>query len=306
VAVFLALFLKLLPLYVLIGLGFFAGRKFRIPRDAVAFLLIYIIAPIVVFEGVRTVSLRGDTLVLPLVFLLLCSVLCGVFYLAASFFWRDATKNLAAFASADGNSGYFGIPAAIALFSPSILGVIVLGSLGFLLFESTVGFFVLAKGNFTFRQSIEKVLRLPLLPAFVLGLLANVFHVGLPAGFDAAMTDVRGAYTVLGMMMIGLGLTGLPRRSMDLKLIGFTSVAKFVCWPLLMVGILLLDAHVLHFFSTESRHAMMLLSMIPLAVNTVALSIIVKVHPDKAAFTVLVSTIVALFYIPLVSAVLFP
>ncbi len=304
-AVFLALLLKLLPLYILIALGYVSGRYLRVQRDSVAFLLLYAVAPIVVFEGARTVALRADTLALPFFFLVLCSALCAIFYIVASFFWKDATRNLAAFASADGNTGYFGIPAALALFSPSILGVVVLGSMGFLLFESTFGFFILARGKFSLRQSMGKVLRLPLLYAFLIGLAANLIHLSLLSGFQAAMIDVRGAYTVLGMMTIGLGLSGLERSSVDLSLVVFTCIAKFVCWPLLMAGIIAIDTHFLHFFSVDVHHVMMLLAVVPLAVNTVALSAIVRAQPGKAAFAVLVSTVVALFFIPFVSTFVF-
>lgn len=297
-AIFVVLLLKLLPLYVFIALGYLAGVFLHVQRDSVAFLLLYILSPIVVFEGARTVSLQGETLVLPLFFFLFCSILCLLFYALSSFVWRDGTRNLAAFASADGNTGYFGIPVALALFSPSILGVVVLGSIGFVLYESTLGFFVLARGNCSLRETLRKVLGLPLLYAFAVGILCNVLHIGLPETITTVMLDVRGAYAILGMLVIGLGLAGLGRSSVDLRLVGFTSVAKFVMWPLLMIGVLSFDGHVLHFFSTDSRHVMLLLSIVPLAVNTVALSSVARSHPEKAALAVLCSTLLSLVVIP--------
>ncbi len=297
---------KLVWLYLLILLGWVAGTVVRVHREPIANLLLYILSPIVVFEGASTVSLTAANLSLPFFFLCLCSILCGIFFLAAKPLWRDGTRNLAAFASADGNTGYFGIPVALVLLGRESLGLIVLGSLGFLLYESTVGFFVLARGNFSVAESLRKLLRLPLLYAFVAGLLFQWFHLSLPGGASGILESARGAYSVLGMMVIGLGLTGLTLTAVDMRLLLFTGVAKFFIWPLVLLGFLQVDTVFLHVFSPEAHRVMLLLSAVPLAVNTVILSTVLQVQPRKAAVAVLVSTLLALLVIPLIALWFFP
>jgi predicted permease len=100
------------------------------------------------------------------------------------------------------------------------------------------------------------------------------------------------------MMMIGLGLAGRTLAETDVRLLGFTTVAKFVVWPLTMVCILAIDASVTRFYGHDVWPVMLLLSMVPLAANTVAFSNLVNVHPGKAAVAVLTSTLVALVAIP--------
>lgn len=304
-AIFVVLLGKIVWLYILIALGWVAGAFVDVRREPVANLLLYVISPIVVFEGASTVPLSAATLSLPLFFLLLCSVLCGVFFIAAKPFFRDGTRNLAAFASADGNTGYFGIPVALALLGDRFLGFIVLGSLGFLLYESTVGFYVLARGNFSMRESLRKLLRLPLLYAFVAGLLFQFLHLALPEGAPAILTNVRGAYSVLGMMVIGLGLTGLDLSAIDGRLLTFTSIAKFLVWPLVVIGLVRFDSTYLHFFTEDIHKAMLLLSVVPLAVNTVIFSTALDVQPRKAAVAVFLSTLLALVVIPVVAVLYF-
>jgi predicted permease len=55
-------------------------------------------------------------------------------------FGKDSTKNILAFAAGTGNTGYFGIPAATALFGDAALSPVVLCILGVILYEHSVGF----------------------------------------------------------------------------------------------------------------------------------------------------------------------
>jgi predicted permease len=43
---------------------------------------------------------------------------------------------------------------------------------------------------------------------------------------------------------------------------------------------------------------LLVLSIVPIASNTVAFATKLRAHPEKAAFTVMLSTLVALVYIP--------
>ena len=304
--VFLALVGKLLPLYALIALGWIAGTVLKVQRDSVAFLLIYILLPIVIFDGVMTVNLSAATLSLPIFFWILCSVLCFVGYGIAGLFWKDATRNLAAFAAANGNTGYFGLPVALTLFGQKALGPLVLGSMGFLLYENTVGFFILSRSHFTAKESISKIVRMPAIYALLFALLLRSASIGVPPVFQDVILNVRGAYSVLGMMMIGIALAGRSFGEVDGKLLAFTQVGKFIIWPLTVFGLLWIDGQTLHLYADPLvRSVMLLLSMVPLAANTVAFSSMLRAHPGKAAVAVLFSTLIALFVIPLLSSFVF-
>ena len=298
---FFILLQKLFPLYILIALGYVAGVFFRVKRDPVAFLLLYILSPLVVMDGAMTVTLNRGTLSLPLLFLIICSTLCWIFFSIGSCVWKrgDSMRNLAAFASANGNTGYFGIPVALALFPKDILGIVVLSSFGFVLYECTTGFFLLARGNYSYRESVVKLIKLPLLYAFVLGLAVNAVGFTPPALLVTALDGVRSAYSIFGMMLIGIALARQSRSAFDGRLLVFTTIAKCVIWPALMLMLIGIDRHFLHVFG-EDVHGV-LMGMVPLAVNTVVYSSALKVHPEKASVAVMVSTLIALPFIPLLS-----
>ena len=79
-----------------------------------------------------------------------------------------------AYSASSGNTGYFGLPVALMLFGDAVFAPYVMAMFGMTLFENTVGFFVVAKGADTFKDSALKVLKVPTLYAFIAGLLLMV------------------------------------------------------------------------------------------------------------------------------------
>src|SRR5437762_2581315 len=157
--IFFTLLFKLIPLYIIILLGFVAGKYLDVKKEPIATLLIYIIAPIIIFNGVVTTKISISSLSLPILFFFLCCFMCLSFYWIAHFFWKDSTKNILAFTAGTGNTGYFGIPVALALFNNDVLGLVVLSVLGFVLYENSVGFFITAKGHHTLNEALIKVVK---------------------------------------------------------------------------------------------------------------------------------------------------
>lgn len=301
--IFLLLTGKLLPLYFLILLGYFAGRKLKVEKESIASLLIYFIAPVIVFHGVVTTKITLAVLSLPLVFFLVCSLISVLFLRIGKVYFRDATKNLLAMAAGSGNAGYFGLPVALSVFGERALGFVALIIMGFILYENTTGFFLMARGHHTVSESFRKLLRLPAVYAFLLGLIINMSGVKLGGWYPELVYYFRGAYTLLGMMMIGLGLSGVSRLAYDSNFFNLAFTAKFAVWPVIILLFINLDKLLFHLYTGEMYSIMLLMSLVPLAANNVAFASALKVHPEKAALAVLGSTLFALFYIPLMVAI---
>ena len=301
-SIFLLLLGKLFPLYALIVLGFLAGRLLDVKREMVARLLLYIIVPAVSFYGAATVPLNGAVLSLPFVFGAVCITMCALSYALARMMWKDTTKNILAYACGTGNNGYFGIPLVIMLFSDSAFGIAVVAGMGFLLYEVTLGFFIVAKGNFTFAQSVRKLLTLPILYAFLIGLAWNALHIPMPAPLNELLLHFRGAFTILGMMIIGMGFSSLKTLFVDVRFLLVSFFFKFILWPLAILSIVAADRMFFHLYGDTVHSVMVVLSMVPLAANTVIFATELKVHPEKAASAVFLSTLFALIYIPILSA----
>ncbi len=296
---FLPIFYKILPLYMNIGLGFIAGKALDVNRDMIARLMFYIINPLIIFNGVLNVKLETNVLTLPILTFILSSFFCLLFFRLSKNLWDDSSKNLVAFSAGSGNTGYFGIPLALVLFNNEGEGTYILSILGITLYENSIGFYILAKGTHPPSECLLKIIKLPALYAFFLGLLLNCCGACLPEVFIDFMTQIKGTFTFLGMMMIGLGLADLHRFKIDKLFVGMTFLAKFLVWPVMIFCLIALDRLFFGFYNQTIYNALILLSIVPLAVNTVIMASILKTQPEKAATSVLLSTLFAMIYVPL-------
>ncbi len=295
---------KIAPLYLNIGIGYLLARYFKIKREQIAFLLVYILGPIVIFFAVLSIEINMQLVFLPLFIFIFGSAIA--FYILRRYRneWNDASINTLAFTCGTGNTGYFGIPLAMILLEPSVANIFIFGTLASLLYENTTGFYVTAKGSFTARQSIMKVLKLPLLYAFIAGLSFNLVGFRTPEIIVPYFENLKWAYGILGMMMLGMGMKGFNLEAdFDKKYIKISYFFKFIFWPAVVLAIIFVDKIFINFLNEEIYKVMFLFSIVPLAGNTVTLAVLLKAKPEKASFTVLLSTIVSVVYIPVMLAI---
>lgn len=297
--IFQALIIKLIPLYFLIGLGFLGKKLLSFNRETIALLLIYIINPVVFFDGAFKADLNPGVILLPVIIFCISCLLCGLFYFIGGYFWKDSTRNLMAYTSGVGNTGYFGLPVALMLFGDEIIGTFIMALFGFTMFENTLGFFVVARGSYSLKKSILKVASLPSVYTFFLGIMLNCLGLKPILVYQMMAENFRGAYTVLGMMIVGMALNGVKKDSIDPAFFINAFVAKFLAWPLIILFIIWADNTWLFLFSETTEQVLLLLSVVPMAANTVTLATVFKSHPEKASFAVFCSTIFSIVYIPL-------
>lgn len=300
--IFTLLLLKLIPLYVSVALGYVAGRWLKVERQSVANIIFYIVVPIMMFAGVLRAQPDASLLLVPLITFAMAIAIGALFLWLARKRWHDYTPNILACAAGTGNTGYFGFPVAVALFDARTVGIYLMMIFGVTIFESSWGFYVAAKGRHTAEEALAKVLRLPTLYAFLLGLIVYYGHFPVPELAWEFIESVKGVYMILGMMIVGLGLAAMPRLAIDWAFLGAAFAARFIVWPALALALIALDTHYLHFYPETIHHALILLSIVPMAANTVVIATMFDTHPEKAATAVLLSTLWALFYVPLMVA----
>lgn len=297
-SVFLSLLIKVIPLYVNLALGFVAGKWLGVDRQSVAILMMYIISPVVFFVGISQMALTPVLLAVPLLgYLVAVAVALPTFWLSKRLY-SDDRPNIIAVAAGTGNTGYFGLPIAMMLFDTQTVGIYLMLVVGITLYESSIGFYITAKGQHTAEESLRKTLRLPTLYALIGGAAVSLIGLQLPQTFIEFSQYFKGVYAVLGMMMIGLGLSGMKRLEIDWGFIGILFAARFIVWPLLAVGFVTADGAALGLYSEAVHKALILISFMPLAANVVAIASLLRCHPERTATAVLFSTIFAVVYIP--------
>lgn len=299
---FTSLVIKLSPLYFNIFLGYIAGKKLEANRDTITKIMFYLINPLIIFNGLLHTKIDSSILSLPLLTFFVASSICIVFYRLSRRIWQDTSKNIMAFSAGSGNTGYFGLTLAMMLFDNQVEGVYIMALLGITLYENSIGYYITAKGKYTPLECFYALLKLPSIYALLVGLALNLLHLPIPDVFHDFMGHIKGVYTVMGMMIIGLGIAGLTGFNLDMKYVGMTFLAKFFVWPLVILCLVTLDVEFFGIYQPNVHRALILLSIVPLAVNSVVMATLMESYPEKVAATVLISTIFALFYVPIMAS----
>lgn len=298
--VFFTLISNIFPLYILIALGWVAGRCFNVDRTSLASLAIYIVMPVVSFYYVATLEFQARYLLLPVVVFCLFAGLTLLYFQFTKRLYDDKRANLMAMCAISGNTGYFGLPLVFLLFDPAWIGVYMVALMGGVFHEATVMYYIANRGNFSPKDSVIRVLKFPSLYALIAGGLVNYFQIDLPSQLDPYWAHFKGAYVVIGMMIIGSALAKAKSLVMTTKFLSFTFLGKFALWPLTALGVVAIDQHYTLIFGPEIHKMIILMSIVPPAANITAFAAQLDLNPEKAATTVLLGTIFALFYIPAV------
>jgi len=298
--IFTTLFINLIPLYILIALGFMAGRYLNVNRESVANLVIYLCLPIVVFGFVVNLDFQLSYVLLPMIIIFVCMMTGAISYWIGQKIFHDNRANLLSMCVSMPNSGYFGLPLVLLLFDTQWVAVYMFMMLGVTIYDATIGYYIAARGSFSVRDSLMKLIKFPAIYAIVLALAVNFSGAQMPELFQTYWTHFKGAYVVMGMMIIGAALSKVDRLVFGPRFLSLVCAGKFVFWPIVMGLITLLDVHVLGIFNNEIHKLMLVISIVPPAANIAAFAAQLNVQPGKAATTVLLCTIFALVYIPFI------
>jgi hypothetical protein len=306
---FTDLFIKLIPLYLIIILGFVAGKKLHVQRESIAPLLLYFVVPIVTFKGIFLTDISLETFSYPFYFLIAGTLMAFVFfYLGKSFLHSSEKAGLLSLAASLANVGYFGLPLVFAIYGEEALGITVLLVLGLALHENFTAFLIAARGKYHFKDALYKTLKLPTIYTSIIAVFANLAYkyyyqpgtlLDPVIGSLLDMSDkFIGAYSFLGMLMIGLGLAKITKLYFDWKFISLSLIAKFLVLPSLALAFIYLDTNFWHFYSKEALDIVFLMSIVPIGANTITIATELKLDTDTVSISVLLSTLIALFYIP--------
>jgi predicted permease len=300
------LLLKLLPIYVLVTLGFVAGRWLGVKSQEIGKVLLYFLGPAVIFKGFVGADLHSALLALPVAIFAAAVLIAFTTLALARKRWSDGRERILAFTAGTGNEGYFGIPACLALIGPQSLPVVAVIIFGIVMYEISVGYYIVMRARVTAVGALKRVAAYPGLHAAWAGLLVNAFAVPLPQGITDTITMLTGAYSPLGMMIVGIGLASLRFQAgegIDKTFLASAFAVKFVLWPGLAALFIWADKTAFHWFDATAHQVIAVESLVPLAAITVVHATLQDVRPEQASLAVGASTVFALVYLPLMMGV---
>lgn len=290
---------NIIPLYILIGIGYISGRYLDVNLHSIARTCLYILSPAVFFGAALNLNLSRDLILLPLTtsfssFFITFSAL----YIAKKF-WSDGTAYSIASASVNSNAVYFGLPIIVALFGAEGASIYLFMNLGGAINNSSLSYYISARGRFTAKESFIRLLKLPVLYAVFIGLALNLAGFTMPDIIDTYWHYSAGALTILGMMMIGISVSKLPKLQFYWPEIAGLFLVKYVAWPMMLGGMIVLDIYIFKIFDHDIHAMMAMLSVMPLFANYVAYASENNLFPERAGSAVCLSSFLSIVIIPL-------
>ncbi|WP_409351171.1 AEC family transporter [Viridibacillus arvi] len=196
------------------------------------------------------------------------------------------------------NSGNYGAP--VVLFALGAAGfdiAVIIMVLQSLLMNSLGIFFASIGGSqkATIQQSIQKVLRMPLIYAALAGITLEFYHITIPKTVMDGVSLVAEASIPTVMLVLGMQLAAISAKKVDYRLVSVVSIIRIILSPILA-------AVILSFMPLSSliKTVLIIQSAMPAAANTTMIALQFDTEPDLVSFTTFVTTIISIISIPVV------
>jgi len=296
----------LMPLVLLILLGWLIGKAQDIDLKSVSSVLIFAITPVVALISTAQMSFHGVLVLLPFITLSM-AVLVGLtsFALGQRLLRNKDMGFLLPQATGSGNNGYYGLPLAMALFpAADQVGIYFLVMLGTTLYEITFGYYFVGRGHLTVKHAFQRAVKMPSIYAIVAGLLLSALHVHLAPGVLKLGEVARGCYVSVGMMLIGIALSKHKKLAWEWDFIGLTIFGKNLIWAVVVAAIVTFDNHVTKLFDASTHAMIAILAITPVGANTAAFAAQHNFKTQLAATVVFATTIISFVALPVIAPLL--
>lgn len=301
------IFIRTLPFFAIIGLGYWAGHTRFFTAEATAYLtkfVFFFALSAMLFKFSANLSLAeiwNGRLVVG--YLWGTAFAYGIGLMVAFFRGLNApTAAVEAQCVAIGNVGFLGIPMLSLLFGEEALAPIMLVlATDLIVFSSLI--VVLINGGRDGRVSLATLrmigmglLKNPMIVAITAGLIWSALSIPIPAPLNDFLTILGGAATPGALFAIGASLAG--RSAERVEIAAWLSFGKLVIHPALVaVGVLIL-------FPLDPYSAAIVIASaaLPVAGNVYMLAQHYGIAPHRVSAAILISTAVSILTVPPVIA----
>jgi hypothetical protein len=291
--------LSLLGIYLFIAVGFGAKWTFKEKIDdrTITLLSVYFLQIFLTFWGLLKRPIDTELLLAPSVYLAITFMaLLLMIPLAKLLFHDTKERSIATVAALIGNTGNLGIPLGIALFGEECVPYMTLINLVNVFVVYTIGVFYYSRGEFSVRDSLINILKLPVLWAVMVAILLNL--IGYRPSEAVDKTLMMGAYASMTMQLVlfGIYLYGIKFKEINKRLTLWISSSKFILIPALawiVLGQIDMESSV--------KGMVFLELMVPLAVANVNLASLYNCAPRTVTIQVFITSVLFLgiaFFLP--------
>ncbi len=303
----LAILLKTLPFFAIIGLGFIAGRARFFSAEATAYLtkfVFYFALSAMLFGFAANLDLQA-IFNWPFVLAYLSATTSVWALVACAAFARGLGTEEAVFEAHTGvigNVGFLGIPMLALLLGPAAVGpVLMVLAVDLIVFSTLLTLVITARREGRMRLSVLRALALglarnPMIVSVVLGLAWGAAGWALPVPVNEFLTLLGAAATPCALFAIGASLAG--SRALRLGAALWLSTAKLILHPASA-------AFFVWTFGVEpfAGTVMIAAAALPVAGNVFILAQHYGVAPNRVSAAILISTAASVVTIAAVLAI---
>ncbi len=293
------LFLIILPVLIIFAIGFIGQKLIGFDIKSISTAALYLMSPFLAFRTFFTNPLTMDYLYI-IVFCLILTVVLFIIVWATGYFMKATQPELSAMVLGGVfmNSGNYGAPVVLFAFGAVGFDYAVIMMVFQSLLMNSIGIFFASLGGeekATLKQSLNRVIRMPLIYAAFAGLLFQAFSITLPTALMEGISLVADASIPTVMLVLGMQLAAISRKRVAYRYVTAVTVIRMVASPLVAAAIL-------YFMPVNDllRSVIILQAAMPAAANTTMFALQFGTEPDLVSFTTFITTIISIGTIPIV------
>jgi hypothetical protein len=290
----------LVPVFLVVGLGFVVARRVGAKPESLATLAYWVLGPVFIFDILSRTSLQGDVVGKLVGVSLLVMVVAGLLAALATKITEADRQVVSAsvLTSIYPNAGNFGLAISAFAFGPEALPIA-----GIVMVTVNTGGILTGVGLANMRNgsrwaAVRAAFLSPLALAVVPALLVNINDVMLPTWLDRPVTLVAAAMIPVMLLTLGIQLAGMSSTVPDRK-VAIPVLVRLVFAPLIAAGAVSILGP-----SGMAGSIVILIAAMPAAVFTSLIALEHDLEADYVTSVVLVSTLVSAITLPVVISLL--
>lgn len=291
---------NILPIFILVSLGFLLSRKFQLDSGTLNKINFWLLIPAFTFANLYVTAIGVDALVALLVAVLILGVnMTAGLVVSKLRRYENGMGNAFQNSVMFYNSGNIGLPLITLVFSTGpflvdgqtpYLGIALTTQIMVLVVQNisvnTLGFFNAGRAKLHWKDAVKNVLRMPAIYTVTLAFLLKL----IPFDFTTlpvwpAINYLKGALVPIALTILGIQLAKTNFR--------FNNPEAWLAVGMRLVGGPLLALLFISVFGIQGvlAQALLISSALPTAVNTALIAVETDNHPDFATQVVILSTL---------------
>lgn len=283
---------SILSIYIFIVIGFIAKMSFkeRIDDKTITIINVYFFQIFLTFWGLLIRPIDINLLYAPIIYasIVLLTLTISAF-LAKRLFFIQKERSIAAIAPLIGNTGNLGVPLCIAIFGEKSIPYVTIVNLVNVFVVYTFGVYYYSRGNFSIKESLKNILKIPILWVAIIAILLSVNGYRPTPNIEKTLTMGAYASMTMQLFLFGIYLYGIKLREINKKLLTFVISFKFIILPV-SAFLVLYSLHI----SSMLKGVIFIELIMPLAVANVNLASLYDCLPKVVTSLVFITSIMFL------------